>query len=734
MPKTIIVSNRLPVFVEARGGSWTLQLSPGGVATGLRSLPGAHEQVWIGWPGIPSDHLTDADKNKLSRQLAREHYHGIHLTQQQVDGYYHGFCNATIWPLFHYFTQFTSYDKALWQIYQEVNRQFCAAVLEKMSPDDTIWVHDYQLLLVPEMIREQMPDARIGFFLHIPFPSFEIYRLLPWRSEILRGMLGADLVGFHTYDYVRHFLSSTSKLTGMEHSLSRLTMGSRMVKVDAFPMGIDYEKYSSGPTTSAVRQEMEAVAKAAAGCKLMVSIDRLDYTKGIPQRVEAFDAFLSEYPQYRGKVKLLLLAVPTRTDVPDYAALREQVERLIAKVNGQYATIEWEPIRYLFRAVPFEQLCAFYASADIALVTPLRDGMNLIAKEFIAARADESGVLILSEMAGAASELGEALIVNSNDQHEVVEAMKKAIEMPLEEQRARNRAMQRRLKRYDIFRWANDFMQSLADTIEASKSLQTVRFSKTEMEGLKEAYVRGRRRLFLLDCDGTVPTFAGEAGKAAADRELLGVLGQLASDRRNSVVLVSGRDRDTLERWVGAGLDAGLIAEHGAWQRLWGGPWRVAEGARNDWKETVKALLDLYADRTPGTVVEEKDFSLVWHYLKAEPGLAQTRLAELRAALMHLAQNQNLGILDGNHSLEVRSASVNKATAAQGIVSQGGWDFILAAGDDYTDKDMFRALPAWAHSLMMGYEGSGARFSAGGIRQLRDILGELARCENVSTA
>jgi trehalose 6-phosphate synthase/phosphatase len=379
--------------------------------------------------------------------------------------------------------------------------------------------------------------------------------------------------------------------------------------------------------------------------------------------------------------------------------------------------------------VPFETLCALYAAGDIALVTPLRDGMNLIAKEFLAARTDETGVLVLSEMAGAASELGEAVIVNANDQQGVVEAIRLAIEMPLEDQKSRNKAMQRRLRRYDISRWADDFMQALTDTIQGSKSLQTIRFARADTDAMQDACAKARRRLFLLDYDGTLLGFVPRPEMAAPDKELLDLLDRLTSDKRNTVVMVSGRDKNTLERWLGS-LDVGLIAEHGAWQRLRGSEWRTAEGVRNDWKETVRPVLDLYADRTPGAETEEKDFSLVWHYRRADRALAQTRLAELKAAIMHLTQNQNLGICEGNRILEVRSASVNKGTVAQAIVTQANWDFILAAGDDYTDEDMFRALPEWAYSFKIGYGGSAARFSVAGVRQFRAILDNLARSQD----
>jgi len=303
------------------------------------------------------------------------------------------------------------YSQSLWQSYQRANEVFCDAVASIWEQGDDIWVHDYHLMLLPRLLRQRLRGATIGFFLHIPFPSLEIFRLLPWRKELLEGILGADLVGFHTYDYAGHFLSSVRYLLGHDSVMGKITAGERVVKVDAFPVGIDYERYAGAAEAPATEAERRRFRGNLGDRKMILSIDRLDYTKGIIQRLEAFGLFLDRHPEYREKLTMVLVVVPSRTMVGRYAQLKKQVDELVGAVNGRHGTIGWTPIWYLYRFLPFDSLVALYTAADVALVTPLRDGMNLIAKEYVATRREGKGVLILSETAGAAKELVEACLL-----------------------------------------------------------------------------------------------------------------------------------------------------------------------------------------------------------------------------------------------------------------------------------------------------------------------------------
>jgi len=726
MGRMLIVSNRLPVNVTKRANDLRLQPSVGGLATGLSAFHGSHHSKWFGWPGIATDKISEQEKLKISNQLEEQNCHPVFLSTKDIQNFYHGFCNKTIWPLFHYFPLYTVYEERYWLAYKQVNKAFCDAVVKIAEPEDCIWVHDYQLMLLPELIRSRRPNAKIGFFLHIPFPSFELFRLLSWRKEMLNGLLGADLIGFHTYDYVRHFLSSTARIVGAEHSMGVLTIGDRIVKVDAFPMGIDYDRYASALENPRARKISATIRKKVGERKIILSIDRLDYTKGIIQRLEAFDLFLSQNPEYKEKVTLILVAVPSRTVVEDYMELRKQLEGLVGRINGEHGTIGWVPVWYLYRFVPFERLVALYNIADVALVTPLRDGMNLIAKEFIATKRDGRGVLILSEMAGAASELGEAIIVNAHNKQTIIDAIKEALEMPVEEQVERNKLMQKRLSRYNITRWANDFLGTLCDMKKLQQELSVYKLAKPIRVNLINEYKKSEKRLFLLDYDGTLVGFAGRPEKAGPDEKLFILLQALAEEPKNEVVIISGRDKKTLNSWLG-NLNASLIAEHGAWIKDRVDNWRMIEPLRNDWKDSIRPILELYTDRTPGSSVEEKDFSLVWHFRRADSQLAYLRSQELRNAVLNLTANLDIGAFEGSKILEIKNIGISKGRVAELWLSKQKWDFVLAAGDDYTDEDLFAVLPASAYSIRVGYGISKARFNLDSVYELRLLLEELTK-------
>jgi trehalose 6-phosphate synthase/phosphatase len=731
MGRLLIVSNRLPISVTKRANTLCFQPSAGGLATGLSSLCESHTSRWVGWPGIATDKVSAKERQDISNQLQAQDYDAVFLSAKDVRNYYYGFCNKTIWPLFHYFPLYTVYEDRYWQSYKQVNEAFCDAVVKIAKPEDYIWIHDYQLMLLPELVREKLPGAQIGFFLHIPFPSFELFRLLPWRAEILNGLLGADLVGFHTYDYVRHFLSGTARIVGTEHSMGTLTAGNRVVKVDAFPMGIDYERYSGAIKNPEVKKRLTTIRKKVGDRKIIISIDRLDYTKGIIQRLEAFDLFLSQNPEYKEKVTLILVAVPSRTGVEDYMELRRQLEGLVGRINGEHGTIGWVPVWYLYRFVPFERIAALYNIADVALVTPLRDGMNLIAKEFIATKTDGKGVLILSEMAGAASELGEAVTVNAHNKQAIIDAIKEALGMPIEEQIERNKLMQKRLSRYTVTRWAKDFMETLSDVKKTQQDLSVHKLSKSIKENLTGEYEKSSKRLFLLDYDGTLVGFAGRPEKAGPDEQLWALIQALAANPNNEVVIISGRDKTTLSQWLGD-LNASLIAEHGAWIKEKNNKWQVTGPLRNDWKDTIRPILELYTDRTPGSSIEEKDYSLVWHFRRSDPELAYLRTQELRGAVLNLTANLNIGVFEGSKILEVKNIGISKGQAAQIWLDRQEWDFILAAGDDYTDEDLFAVLPAGAYSIKIGYSISKARFNLDSVDELRLLLEELTKNRKLS--
>ncbi len=724
MQRLLIVSNRLPVTIQEKKGEFHIEPSVGGLATGLRSWYKSSPSIWIGWAGIGRKKIK-REKDIMARLVA-ENCHPVPLSQPDVEAYYYGLCNRTIWPLFHYFPLYVEYSESYWQAYERVNAAFANVVAGIAKPNDIIWIHDYHLMLLPRLLRERVPKATVGFFLHIPFPSFEIFRLLPWRQQILEGLLGADLVGFHNYDYTGHFLDSVHRLLGYEVAMGQVTTADRLVKADAFPMGINYEQFSNVDQDPQVQAERKRFRRKVGDCRVILSVDRLDYTKGIPQRLEAFSLFLDRNPRFKRKVILVLLVVPSRVRVEHYIQLKKQVDGLVGEINGKYGTIGWMPVWYLYRSLPFHPLAALYSLADVALVTPLRDGMNLVSKEYTATKVDGKGVLILSEAAGAAQELGEAIIINPNNQDEIAQALVKALEMPEQEQIERNRVMQERLRRYDVVRWANEFIDKLLST----KKLQL----KTKEKGLTYEMQRklasdfrdSDKALLLLDYDGTLVPFSSKPEEAMPGARLLRLLEKFSNNPRTEVVLISGRDRDTLERWF-SGLDLGLVAEHGVWIKEKGRGWETIETLTSDWKEEVHPILESWVDRTPGSFIEEKEFSLVWHYRKANPKLGELRARELMNNLSDITANLNLQVLEGNKVVELKNTDINKGRAALRWISRDKWDFILALGDDWTDEDTFKALSPTAWSIKVGFGASAARFRLSSPSKTIELLRKLAR-------
>jgi trehalose 6-phosphate synthase/phosphatase len=723
MGRLLLVSNRLPISVEKRRGKLRFEPSVGGLATALGAFYKSRPSVWIGWPGIELEKITGEERN-IEASLLSEGCYPVFLSERDVEDYYHGFCNRTIWPLFHYFPEYTGYSLDFWQAYEQVNQVFANAIADVAEQGDIIWVHDYHLMLLPKLIRDRLPEATVGFFLHIPFPSFEIFRLLPWRRQILDGLLGAELVGFHTYDYAQHFLNSVHNLLGYESVMGQIISADRMIKVEVFPLGIDYERYYSAAKSSAVRTQASKFRERLKNCKIILSIDRLDYTKGIPKRLEAFRLFLENHPEYREKIILALVVAPSRTRVSHYAQLKRQVDELVGAINGKYGSIGWTPIWYLYRPLPFEFLVALYNMADIALITPLRDGMNLIAKEYIASKTDGKGVLILSETAGAARELGEAVIINVNNLEEITQALEEALVMPKKEQKERNRIMQKRLQRYNVGHWADEFIDRLLHTQKLQNEMRAKGLVDETKTKLVSNFQRSGQRLLLLDYDGTLVSFSEKPEQAKPDGEVKRLLKKLAKDPKSEVVLISGRDKYTLEKWFG-GLKVGLVAEHGAWTKEKGGGWEIIETLSVDWKEEVRPILELYVDRTPGSFVEEKEFSLAWHYRKASTTLGDMQAREVVSDLLNLTANLDLQVLEGNKVVEVKNSGVNKGRAALRWISRKTWDFILAIGDDLTDEDTFRVLPATAWSIRVGFSASVAKFSLGSPSQVRSLLREM---------
>ncbi len=721
MSKTIIISNRLPVKITQEKNKYELKVSEGGLATGLGSVYKEGDNIWIGWAGLE---VPKEDEQQIRNQLSKENLAPVFLTEEEIHLYYEGFSNETLWPIFHYMSTYAQYEQSYWDSYKSVNEKFKDAVLAIAEPDDVIWVHDYQLLLLPGLIREHLPDATIGFFQHIPFPSYELFRLLPWRAELLEGMLGSDLIGFHTYDDVRHFTSSATRILPIQTSANVIHKEDRNITIDAFPMGIDAEKFSALPTTQKVIDIEKEYEEILGDTKIILSIDRLDYSKGILQRLMAYEKLLIENPKYIEQICLHMIVVPSRDTIPQYRDLRDDIDKMVGNINSRFRTSSWHPIHYFYRSFPIEELSALYNKSQICLVTPMRDGMNLVSKEYIASRTDDTGVLILSEMAGASKELIEALIVNPNNLGELSDAIIQGLEMDVEEQALRMKNLKQTVAKFDIKHWVKIFMDQLSAVKKLEKSRRARHVSKQLVAKFSAKMKASKKRALFLDYDGTLVGFKGNIDDASPDAELYKLINKLISDDRNQVIIISGRKHETLDQWFGH-MPIDLIAEHGAWKRIGNGGWEETPNLSDKWKIFVRPMLESYSDRTPGTFIEEKRYALAWHYRKAEEGLGELRANELISNMRYLTREKGLQLLPGNKVVEIKSSEINKGKATLQYLTNTDFDFIIAMGDDHTDEDIFLAINDIAITIKVGSSISEANYYLRNVQEVRSLLNSL---------
>ncbi len=729
--RLIVVSNRLPVTLRRQGDGWRVQASAGGLVTAMKPLLQRMSGLWIGWPGESSGAGDPRRQQAIDRWAGGEKYIIVDIPPKTVELYYEGYANQTIWPLFHYFPSLLAYDPKSWDAYVEANKCFRDAVLRHARPDDLIWVHDYQLMLLPRLVREAWPEARIGFFLHIPFPSSEVFRLLPGREELLNGLLGADLIAFQTHAHLQHFRSTLLRIAGLECHIEQVEIGGRSIRLEALPIGIAPEEFRSLLNTSKESAEfLGQYERRFQGRRILLSVDRLDYTKGIPERLRTYRRLLNMAPEWRGEVVLIQVAVPSRERVSSYARLRREVNELVGEINGQFGTPDWIPVIYLRRGISRDQLVALYALADVGWVTPLRDGMNLVGKEYAACNRGH-GVLVLSELAGAAAEMGEAFLVNPFDEEGTARVIHRALSLPLEERQERMAALRARVERNNVFNWGERFVALLMEAAANRGKRQRGQPEALPVGAVLEAYRKAGRRLLVLNCDGTLARYTGRPEQAAPSGELVELLRKLASDPKNVVALVSGRRRQDLERWFGAVPGLWLAAEHGslirppptaAWEVLHSPP-------AGEWKPRVLAMLEHFADRVPGSLVEEKQHSVVWHYRMSHPEFGEWIAGELIGVLDGMLTETEVCVVKGQKCVEIRPVWVHKGQVVERLLRTcPDADFRLAVGDDRSDEDLFARLGEEDWTVRAGKGFTRARFylpdPARVQALLRTLLGE----------
>jgi trehalose 6-phosphate synthase/phosphatase len=728
--RLLVVSTRLPLTVRRSASSWRAERSSGGLVAALNPLLRGRDSVWLGWPG---DGGEAGDPERAALVAGWEHEHGyaaVELPPRLSRGFYEGFSNNTLWPLLHGFPTLATFDAETWQAYRDANERFADAVEARYQPGDLVWVHDYQLLLLPGLVRQRLPDAGIGFFLHVPFPSADVFRALPERGSILRGLLGADLIGFQTHANAHDFRRALLEIIGVGSDMDHVEWDGRTVRLAAHPIGIATDEWERlAARDPAVGRRIRDLRSRNADRRLIVAVDRLDYTKGIPERLRAFRHLLRRAPEWRGRVSLVQVAVPSRERIGSYVELRRQVNELVGEINGEFGTPEWNPVVYLRRSIARSELAALYAAADVAWVGPLRDGMNLVAKEYVACQLDGGGVLILSEFAGAAQEMGEALRVNPYDEVGTSEVVQRALDLPLAERRDRQAALLARIRRSDARAWGGRFVAELREAASARIQADRQALPFPPLRELVSAAMASGLRGLYLDYDGTLVPIADRPADATPTAAQLELIEHLVADAANRVAIVSGRPADELERWFGHLSGLWLAAEHGGLirdPRI--GAWRpLRPEADTGWKARVRPILDDFTDRAPGSLVEEKALGLAWHYRLADPEFGGWLANQLASVLERQLGGTELVVARGRKVIEVRFAWANKGLAIGTIrTAIGRPRFELAIGDDRTDEDLFGRLPQRAWTIRVGPGPSRARYRVSDPEAVLGILGALA--------
>ena len=628
-----------------------------------------------------------------------------------------------------------------WRRYVDVNERFAEEIAARSPRGARVWVHDFHLMLVPAALRRRRPDLSIGFFLHVPFPAADVFRLLPSREEVLLGMLGADYIGFHTTDYAHHFRRSCLRVLGIDSGPDTIDHGGRVVEIGADPIGIDVARFRevlAQPETAELVNEM---AERYSGRRLVLGVERLDYTKGIPQKLRAFERFLEEDPSRAETTTMLQVLVPSRLESASYRVQRDEIAQEIARINGRFGQPGRTPIEYLHRSVSPAELVALYRRADVMAVTPLRDGMNLVAQEFALCQTAAPrlpgrarGVLLLSEFAGAAQILPGALLVNPWDIAGLTQRLVEALELSPAERRRRLALMSGAVRRLDAPRWAEGFLGDLARaTRRNTRAVGALPLDRVARDRVVERAARAARRTFLLDYDGTLREIVEHPSLARPTPDILDLLAGLAALPQTEVHIVSGRIASELEAWFGH-LPVALCAEHGYRARAPHGSWKSLREVDLSWIPHIERLFKRVSAEVPGTHVERKSGGVAWHYRQAEPEYMEWRARELLVQVEQMLGGIAAEVLRGHRVIEVRARGVNKGAYVHALFPRGKRrdHFVLSAGDDNTDADVTAAVPPGSVVLHVGRMLGSAR-AAGGREQyvvpspsgVREFLREL---------
>ncbi len=717
-PPIVIAANRLPVMRTDDG--WAP--SPGGLVRALLPMLRDTGGMWLGWTGDPDDAPEPFEVDGVD-------LHPVRISATEMERYYEGFSNDGLWPLYHDALRESTYDGSQWDAYVAVNERFAVQLANISPPNATVWVHDYQLQLVPAMLRKQRPDLTIGFFLHIPFPPFELFSRLPWRSEIIQGLLGCDLVGFQTSSGAANFAASANQLLDVVEYDDRLVFRGRATRLGVFPISIDVDEVEEIAAGRATRQRIAQIRTRLGDPEvILLGVDRLDYTKGIGLRLKAFGALLEAGILDPEQHVLVQVATPTREGVEHYQEERYEIERLVGEINGRYSRIGLPVIHYLYQSLPFEELIPLYRAGDVMLVTPFRDGMNLVAKEYAAAHIDGDGVLVLSEFAGAAEELTDAVLVNPHDDRALQRAIQDAVEMHRHERRERMAGLRAQIRKSDVRGWASDFMDELRRSSNAGGGIDEPGRSgrHDDPAALADLVATSSRPLLIgLDVDGVLAPIVSHADHAALTPGVLGSMVKIAAAPGVHVAVLSGRSVADLERFDFP-HNVDLVGSHGMEtneQEI-----RPLDAHEQQRLDTLRALSLVAAESAGhGAWVEHKPASVALHVREVPPDRAAAALNQLREAALDV---DGATVKDGSAVLELFTRGASKGDAIVRLAAGVASTTTVFVGDDLTDEDAFRSLTPADVSIKVGDADTAARHRlrdtaavAEWLRRLADKLG-----------
>ncbi|KAF5310665.1 hypothetical protein D9619_007726 [Psilocybe cf. subviscida] len=709
---------------EKESQTWSLAPRYGHAAmiSGIRSLAATHEQVIIGWTGdifaaggsetILGDSVSADERAQFDAALRDYHpkesdpdderdrktkYVPVWLGDKVAHGHYDGYCKQTLWPLFHYLlwqdvaTEYASADSH-YPFYEAANAAFARRIAEIYQPGDLIWVHDYHLLLVPKLVRESIPDAVLGLFVHTPFPSSEVFRCLPRRKEILDGMLGANLICFQTYSYCRHFTSTCIRVCGYETTSRGIDVEGHVTAVMHCPVGIDAERVARDITRPGIKPKLEALQNLYEGKKIIVGRDKLDVVKGVLQKLRAFEKLLQDYPEWVGNVVMIQVTSPALTDSPK---LERLVSELVAHINGEFGSLDFIPVHHYHQTLKKDEFYALLSVADLAVITPLRDGMNTTSMEFvIAQQGTNKNPSVLSEFMGISKNMDQALLVNPWNLGDVAAAINQGLVMDPKEKAARHEKLYKVVTTHTSHTWAAVLVKMLLSQLGLQGMARKTPYIPREL--LESRYSQAKKRLFLFDYDGTLAPIVRVPSMATPSEATLEALEKLSADPHNIVWIISGRDGEFLEQHLGHLKNIGFSAEHGGFVRERGSKeWtNFTTNLDMSWMAEVEEIFRYYTERTTGSHIEMKKSSVTWHYRGADPEWGQFQCRQCQDLLENnLAHKRPIEVLVGKKNLEVRPIAVNKGEIVKRILYQNpDAEFVFCAGDDKTDEDMFRSL------------------------------------------